>query len=223
MDLSKALRQAAEQPPSDGLDWKKPNLAVIAQSEGAQRGVVLWYAGPHLASWIPDCGWDCDSNGLGDSTTEGIFVWEGIIVGSVTPSSPNGPEEYDADPVGKCRPPTEEEWKAIREGRCPWPARIFALGHVHLQRLLDQAKAEVRAAHGVEAGLRAQITNLTIAKEIGEERKLMERTWLLSRIADLEELARQHIEDKVHRRHAPSTDTKQMAVSSSPTDDIVND
>lgn len=88
--------------------------------------------------------------------------------------------------------------------------RIFALGRVHLQRLLEQARAEVRAAHGVEAGLRAQITNLTIAKEIGEERKLMERTWLLSRIADLEELARQHIEDKVHRRHASSSETKQM-------------
>ena len=58
--------------------------------------------------------------GRGDVPDNGIWVWEGRIVYTTTPSSPNGPEEFDVDYDGTWREPTEAEWVAIQTGRNPW-------------------------------------------------------------------------------------------------------
>ena len=104
--------------------WEKPSLAVIV-SDANGHGVVTWYAGPHLAYEIGETGT------LGDLAEDcpgiGVYVWEGIFRTVVYPSSPNGPEEYDVEEVGKLRPPTEAEWQAIKENRCPWSETDWGL------------------------------------------------------------------------------------------------
>jgi hypothetical protein len=46
----------------------------------------------------------------------GLRVWEGRILYSSTPNSPNGPEEFDVDYVGKFRQLTDDEFDLIRSG-----------------------------------------------------------------------------------------------------------
>jgi hypothetical protein len=60
---------------------------------------------------------DLDLLGL-DDAPEGISIWEGEIRTSHT-NTPDA-NEYDSWLEGAFRSPTDEEWTAIREGRCPW-------------------------------------------------------------------------------------------------------
>jgi hypothetical protein len=50
----------------------------------------------------------------------GLWVWEGRIVYTTTPDTPNGPAEFDVDYERKWREPTTEEWQEIMNQRNPW-------------------------------------------------------------------------------------------------------
>ena len=56
-----------------------------------------------------------------DVPSQGIWMWEGQIVGITYPSSPNGPEEYDVEYQGKWRKPHDYEWALIQRGESPVP------------------------------------------------------------------------------------------------------
>ena len=98
-------------------NWKKPSKAVIAFSD--YHGCVLWTAGPHLDSFITEGG-SCDLsfNDLGLDPPEGISVWEGVI--ETEHIHTQDINEYDSRLVGSFREPTDDEWAAIRRGKCPW-------------------------------------------------------------------------------------------------------
>jgi hypothetical protein len=104
-------------------DWTKPSRLVVV-CDGRGRGSVLWYVGGQAAFEVEENGfYDLEDLGLSSKrkpAPPGISVWEGRWEGSVTPSSPNGPAEYDSWPNGEFRPLTEDEWSAVRAGRCPW-------------------------------------------------------------------------------------------------------
>lgn len=93
-------------------DWNKASRAVVAKGH---IGCLLWYVGGHISFEIEEVGlYYLDLLGL-DSAPPGISIWEGIYE----------PEtDYFGDtithPNGEFRPPTEEEWEAIRKGNCPW-------------------------------------------------------------------------------------------------------
>lgn len=106
-------------PPFLDRDWSKPSKAVIASF--AVGGKILTYAGPDIESMIEDAG-SCDIHDLGldADAPNGISIWEGVIKTSHT-HTPDC-NEYDSWLAGKFREPTEEEWRAIRRGECPWTA-----------------------------------------------------------------------------------------------------
>ena len=104
------LVQPADAAKPDEWDYAA-SLAVIAANKGA--GVVLWTVGPHVQREL-----DVDRNELSslglDDAPDGISIWVGWYIG-------NGEgEDMIMEPKGSFRPPTEDEWAAIIEGRCPW-------------------------------------------------------------------------------------------------------
>lgn len=94
-------------------DPEKKCLAVIAESP-LGTGIVLWTVGGDVVEKI---------NELGNNTFDlalvppsyGVWVWEGKYV-----LADDETETDEFGPLGEFRRPTEEEWIAIREGRCPW-------------------------------------------------------------------------------------------------------
>lgn len=101
-----------------------PQKALVAASTvSTGRVVVACTCGVYLD--MHEAGVDAGDS-WGDDFKDGeVTVWEGRIAYSVTPSSPNGPEEFDGpDYEGDFRPPTDEEWSAIRAGRNPWPCAL---------------------------------------------------------------------------------------------------
>lgn len=98
--------------------WDCDSLAVIA-SDG-KDGCVLWTASPHVRLEIEECNmYSLADLGLDDAPW-GISVWVGKYVYHNN-SNPLGPDEGgDSEPKGVFRSPTDDEWIAIREGRCPW-------------------------------------------------------------------------------------------------------
>ncbi len=100
-----------------GMDWSKPSKAVVA-SDDMGRGVVLWTAGPHVASCIETEGPRLDDLGLDADAPEGISVWEGTI--RTTHIHTPDCNEWESHLVGTFRAPTDEEWTAIRAGKSPW-------------------------------------------------------------------------------------------------------
>lgn len=110
---------------ADPRDWGKPSLAVIACTE-RKFGVVLWYVGAHVESMIEGIGGhDIEELGFEDEPPIGISVWEGRTVGGRYNSYTG--DYDDAMLKGTYRAPTEDEWRAIREGRCPWNADEWLL------------------------------------------------------------------------------------------------
>jgi hypothetical protein len=90
--------------------------AVIAN--GKDHGCVLYYLGRSIAAEIEDAGLS-ELSDLGlDDAPRGISIWEGVYV--FTPGSFEYPAEGDSNPSGSFRPPTDDEWTAIRQGHCPW-------------------------------------------------------------------------------------------------------
>lgn len=89
---------------------------MIANRNG--HGTVIWYDGPAIAQEIEEVGLHgLDDLGL-DDAPDGISIWEGNYFYS--PGGFEYPQEGDYDPKGVFRPPTDEEWAAIRKGQSPW-------------------------------------------------------------------------------------------------------
>lgn len=99
---------------TDPRNWTKPSLAVIA-CDGDGNGCVLHTVGPHVTHELDEIGRALGDIGL-DDAPEGISIWEGKI----KTSGPDHDGEYDAWLDGTFREPTDDEWAAIRAGRCPW-------------------------------------------------------------------------------------------------------
>jgi hypothetical protein len=114
--------------PGERSDVEPPvadkHYAVINTWNGGAGGIVVRFistqvgvAGQNAASKHIECDMREGMIDAGDvfGSDEGgsLLVWEGRIVVSVTPSSPNGPEEYDAEYVGTFRNPTNEELAAV--------------------------------------------------------------------------------------------------------------
>lgn len=112
LELGDLLETAPKGEPWGGYDFNKPSLAVIADGGTPHRsGCVLWTVGAHVRMEMEEGGLSAlDDLGL-EAPDVGIWIWEGKY-------------SWDSDgysePRGKFRRPTEEEWQAIREGRCPW-------------------------------------------------------------------------------------------------------
>lgn len=92
--------------------------ALVAFSDVSSNAVVV-AASKHIICDMREGGIDA-GDVFGSDEGGSIQVWEGTIVVSVTPSSPNGPEEYDADYVGSFRDPTSEELNAVLRGENPF-------------------------------------------------------------------------------------------------------
>lgn len=123
--------------------WAEPSRAVVV-CDGHGNGCILYTEGPHFRSEM-----ETNGRGLGDlwldDTEHGIWVVVGRIVPITYPSSPNGPEEYDAElQADEFRRPTPEEWKAIVEGRTPWPDPHWE-AFEHEDRLRADEESEQRA------------------------------------------------------------------------------
>jgi hypothetical protein len=94
--------------------WEQDSRAVIA-CNGKGNGAVLWTVGPHIRFEMDEGGLTgLDDLGLDDAPA-GVSVWVGRYV-----ATGGYPDDGSSDPEGAFRPPTDDEWIAIREGRCPW-------------------------------------------------------------------------------------------------------
>jgi hypothetical protein len=103
--------------PWGGLDWNRDSFAVVV-CDGNGNGAVLWTVGPHVKFEIQECGLKQLSDlGLDDAPL-GISVWVGKYIWQ--PGPWEWPEDGSMEAVGKFRAPTDEEWMAIRDRRCPW-------------------------------------------------------------------------------------------------------
>jgi len=99
-----------------GYDFSKNSLAVVA-SGFPNELCVLWMAGPHVRMELEEYGLSAEDI-LPDPDSEGIWIWEGH--GVWHPGPYECPEDGETELVGAYRQPTEEEWKAIQKGECPW-------------------------------------------------------------------------------------------------------
>lgn len=93
-----------------------PSMAVIANNSNS--GIILWYIGFDLDIEIKEAGLQSlEYLGL-DDASEGISIWEGKYFWSPGPFE--YPEDGESYPQGCFREPTEEEWRSIKLGICPW-------------------------------------------------------------------------------------------------------
>ena len=96
-----------------------PALAVVA-SDGEGRGAVLWHVGIRE---IDDYGYG-DLGDLGfDDAGQGISIFDGHMVWTKSPSTPDHPEEDDFELIGEYRDPTDAEWNDLRAGKNPFENR----------------------------------------------------------------------------------------------------
>lgn len=117
MVLENLFDSPSKPDPWGGYDFDKSSLAVIAVND-KDVGAVLWAVGGPLRFEIDEAGLThLDDLGIFPPSA-GVWVWEGKYVWH------DGPYEYPKDgettPEGTFRQPTDEEWSAIRAGRCPW-------------------------------------------------------------------------------------------------------
>jgi hypothetical protein len=117
--------------PWNGLRWELDSLAVVA-NDGGGNGCVLWTVGAHVAFEQQEGGL-CQLGDLGlDDAPLGISIWTGKFIWS--PGSWEHPQDGSVEPVGRFRPPTDDEWTAIHEGRCPWDeAAWYAEGAAEIE------------------------------------------------------------------------------------------
>jgi hypothetical protein len=102
--------------PWGNYDFDKPSLVVVASND--ETGAVLWGVGGHIRVEMEEAGLThLDDLGI-HPPSAGVWIWEGIYVWS--PGSWESPQDGSSEPVGKWRKPTEAEWIAIQEGKCPW-------------------------------------------------------------------------------------------------------
>lgn len=107
------------------LSFDVPSKGVIA-CDGNGNGCVLWAVGAHLRFELEERGLSgLDALGLDDAPC-GISVWEGKYLWQ--PGSWEYPQDGSTLPNGAFRAPTDDEWQAIRAGRCPWPETPCACG-----------------------------------------------------------------------------------------------
>jgi hypothetical protein len=101
-------------------DWDRESLAVVA-SDGGGTGCVLWTAGPHVQFEQQETGCvQLEDLGLDDAPL-GISIWAGqYLLDGLSAALCDVPDSCTTHPRGRFRPPTDEEWAAIRAGRCPW-------------------------------------------------------------------------------------------------------
>ena len=96
--------------------------AVVAFSSLTTNVAILWCT-PFLADDIENAMLGCEDvfpHGDDNNPNQGIWIWEGKIIGIIYPSTPDTAQEYDVEYRGEWRPPTEEEWTAIRKNQSPW-------------------------------------------------------------------------------------------------------
>ena len=94
------------------MDSHKAYAVVACDRNG--HGAVLWHLG--LTGAIEEPGLhELGDIGL-DDANQGISIWNGHLVWTCSPSTPNRPEEWDFELEGPYRDPTDEEWEAIRRG-----------------------------------------------------------------------------------------------------------
>jgi hypothetical protein len=99
-------------------NWNEASRAVVA-SDG-HDGQVLWSKGAHIETEICESGTGSRLQDLGlDDAPCGISVWEGFYK-TVQCGNPLDGYDYETEPKGRFRAPTDEEWSAIRAGRNPW-------------------------------------------------------------------------------------------------------
>jgi len=102
-----------------------PQKAVVAFSEMITDVAILWST-PDLRTEITESmlrSEDFFEHGAGSPTLnpdQGIWVWEGEIVGIVYPSTPDSAEEYDVEFRGGWRRPTTKEWGALVGNQNPF-------------------------------------------------------------------------------------------------------
>lgn len=108
-------KEEREPDPVGSPDWEKASLGVIVTN--GVYGCVLFHVGAHLCDMIENGSSNLDDLGLDDAPV-GITVWEGKIHGSFHDTVDG--REYESELVGAFRAPTDVEWAAIREGKCPW-------------------------------------------------------------------------------------------------------
>ncbi len=102
-----------------GWDFSKKSRGVVA-CDGNGTGTVLWWVGGHLDLEVQEYGLkQLDELGL-DDAPHGISIWEGVYIWHSGVNSEGIDEGGDTTSQGTFRPPTDEEWAAIREGRLPW-------------------------------------------------------------------------------------------------------
>lgn len=81
--------------------------------------VVLDHFGPAIDWHVSHYSADAGELGLNhDNLDSGIYVWEGTMYSAKFPT-PDG-MEWDHVVEGEIRLPNENEWAAIKAGRCPW-------------------------------------------------------------------------------------------------------
>lgn len=104
-----------------------PQKALVAFGclGSGHRNAIVVQATPGLTADFREGGIDAGDVWVADkkgAPSEGsLEVWEGRIVFTTTPSSPNGPEEHDVDYEGEWRAPTDAEWTIIMKGGELWP------------------------------------------------------------------------------------------------------
>lgn len=123
----------AEPISDDPIDWNwsKPSLAVCA-SDG-NNGWVPWHCGPHVEMQIDGLSAQLQDLGL-DDAPKGISIWEGTLAGGERTYEG---DYYDVYLKGTFRAPTDDEWAAIREGRCPWNSTDWELETPGLAEIAD--------------------------------------------------------------------------------------
>lgn len=125
MTLADLLNEAKAhgESPWEGYDFSKPSQAVVA-ADAKGKGAVLWSVGGHIRMELEEAGLsDLDDLGLEppDELGAGVWIWVGTY--SWVPGYVEGyeaPGEGYMDCKGEFRRPTDDEWAAIKDGRCPW-------------------------------------------------------------------------------------------------------
>lgn len=109
-----SLSEDQEPVPGDP-DWTKNSFAVVCLARGSAW--VMFYVGAYLDQEIDNVGRNAEDVGICPDA-DGIWIWEGKFVGG---NYNHYSGDYsDWEPSGTHRPPTEEEWTAIRAGVSPW-------------------------------------------------------------------------------------------------------
>jgi hypothetical protein len=116
------FKPVEEETPTD-YDWDKPSLGVVVLNAN-NLGMFLWWVGGPLETQIDGSGsTNLDDLGLEGDIPQGISIWEGRLTGGEY-NSYQGDYE-DTLLTGTFRPPTDEEWAAIRRGDCPWDGELW--------------------------------------------------------------------------------------------------